>query len=125
VGQYITACSKQAVYKIPIIKTVVDASQVDAIFFQPSDDIREDPFVLPDVIEYLGMPDPACWAVPSDLNHLVGIAKLARCLRADEILNHLGSAFEIAPESLRTMKMGMLRKKIQSQFSYMCICVCC
>ena len=59
VGHHITACYKQAVYKLPIIKAMVDASQVDAIFFQPSDDIREDPFVLPDVLGYLGMPDPA------------------------------------------------------------------
>jgi len=83
---------------------MVDTSSVDAIFFQPSDDIREDLFVLPDVLGYLGMPDPACWAVPSDLNRLVGIVKLARCLRVDEILNHLGSVLEIVPESLRAMK---------------------
>ena len=102
---------------------MVDASPVDAIFFQPCDDIREDPFVLPDVLGYLSMPDPACWAVPSDLNHLVGIVKLARCLRADEILNHLGSAFEIAPESLRTMKTGMLRKKFRVS-SVTCVYVC-
>ena len=94
---------------------------MDAIFFQPSDDIREDPFVLPDVLGYLGMPDPACWAVSSDLNCLVGIVKLARCLRVDEILNHLGSVLEIAPESLRAMKTGMLRKKIRSQLRYISI----
>ena len=76
---------------------------MDAIFFQPSDDIREDPFVLPDVLGYLSMPDPACWAVPSDLNRLVSIIKLARCLRVDEILNHLESVLEIAPESLRLL----------------------
>ena len=103
----------------------MDASPVDAIFFQPSDDIREDPFVLLDVLGYLGMPDPACWAVPSDLNRLVGIVKLARCLRADEILNHLGSVLEIAPESLRAMKTGMLRKKIRSQLRYISIHMCC
>ena len=94
---------------------------MDAIFFQPSDDICEDPFVLPDVLGYLGMPDPACWAVPSDLNCLVGIVKLARCLRVDEILNHLGSVLEIAPESLRAIKTGKLRKKIRSQLRYISI----
>jgi len=92
---------------------MVDTSPVDAIFFQPSDDIGEDPFVLPDVLGYLSMPDPACWAVPSDLNRLVDIVKRARCLRVDEILNHLGSVLEIAPESLRAMKMGMLRSKLR------------
>ena len=74
VGHQITACYKKEVYKLPIIKAMVDALPVDAIFLQPSDDIREDPFVLPDVLGYLGMPDPA----PSDLNRLVGIVKLAR-----------------------------------------------
>ena len=98
---------------------------MDAIFFQPSDDIREDPFVLPDALGYHGMPDPACWAVPSVLNRLVGIVKLARCLRVDEILNHLGSVLEIAPESLRAMKTGMLRKKIRSQLRYISIHMCC
>ena len=33
---------------------MVDASPVDAIFFQPSDDdIREDPFVLPDAPHHI------------------------------------------------------------------------
>jgi len=100
---------------------MVDTSPVDAIFFQPSDDICEDLFVLPYVLGYLGMPDPVCWAVRSDLNRLVGIVKLARCLRVDEILNHLGSVLEIAPESWRAMKTGMLRKKIRSQLRYISI----
>ena len=123
VGHHITACYKQAVYKLPIIKAMVDASQVDAVFFQPSDDIREDPFVLPDVLGYLGMLDTARWAVPSDLNRLVGIVKLARCLRVDQILDHLGSVLEIAPDSLRVMKTGMLRRKIRSQLRCVYICL--
>jgi len=86
--------------------------------FQLSDDIHEDPFVLPDVLGYLGMLKPARWAVPSDLNCLVSIIKLARCLRVDEILNHLDSVLEIAPESLRAMK-------IQSQLRYIFIHTCC
>jgi len=32
VGRQITACCKQAVYKIPVIKSMIDASPVDAIF---------------------------------------------------------------------------------------------
>ena len=123
VGHQITACCKQAVYKLPTIKAMVDASQVDAIFFQPSDDIREDPFVLPDVLGYLGMPDPARWAVPSDLNRLVGIVKLARCLRVDQILDHLGSVLEIAPDALRVMKTGILRKKVRNQLRCVYICL--
>jgi len=59
------------------------------------------------------MPDPACWAVPSDLNRLVDIVKRARCLRVDEILNRLGSVLEIAPESLRAMKSGDASKEAQ------------
>ena len=42
-GQQITACCKKAVYKLPVIKAMVDASPDDAITLQPSDDIHEDP----------------------------------------------------------------------------------
>ena len=52
-GRQITACCKYAVYKIPLIKSMVDASPVDAIFLEPNDVFREDPFVLPDVLGYL------------------------------------------------------------------------
>jgi len=123
VGRQITACCKYAVYKIPLIKSMVDASPVGAIFLEPNDVFREDPFVLPDVLGYLGMPDPACWAVPSDLNRLVGIVKLARCLKVDQILHHLGSILEIGPESLCSLKTGMLCKKIRSQLRCVHVCI--
>ena len=123
VGRQITTCCKYAVYKIPLIKSMVDASPVDAIFLEPNDVFREDPFVLPDVLGYLGMPDPARWAVPSDLNRLVGIVKLARCLKVEQILHHLGSILEIAPESLCSLKTGMLCKKIRSQLRCVHVCI--
>ncbi len=85
----VTSCCKRAVYRIPLIREMMDAAPVDAIFFKPTDDIREDPFVLPDVLGYLGLPDPARWAVPNDLNRLLGIVKLARCLGVEEMLVHV------------------------------------
>ena len=47
----------QEVYKLPVIKAMVDASPADAITLQPSDDIHEDPFVLLNAFGLLGMPD--------------------------------------------------------------------
>jgi len=96
---------------------VVDTSPVDAIFFQPSDDIREDPFVLPDVLGYLGMPDPACWAVPSDLNRLVGIVKTCQAPEGCEILNHLGSVLEIQSQ-LRCISIPYLLPSILTRGIY-------
>jgi len=69
------------------------------------------------------MPDPACWAVPSDLNRLVGIVKLARCLKVEQILHHLASILEINPELLCSLKTGMLRKKIRSQLRCVYVCI--
>ena len=65
---------------IPLVKRMVDAFLADAVFLEPSDNLCEDSFVLPDVLGYLGMQDPARWAVPNDLNCLLGIIKLARTL---------------------------------------------
>ena len=55
--------------------------------------------MLPDVLGYLGMPDPARWAVPTDLNRLLGIIKVARTLGVNPIIERLSSALEIAPDS--------------------------
>ena len=43
-------------------------------------------------------------------------------VRVDQILNHLGTILKIAPESIHSLKTGMLCKKIRSQLGcvYMC-----
>ena len=71
---------RAAVYHFPIVKKMVDTSPVDAVFLEPTDGLCEDPFVLPDILGYFGMPDPVHWAVPTDLNRLLGIVKLVRVL---------------------------------------------
>ncbi len=58
-GKQVTACCKQAVYRVPRFRTLIDRSPSDAIFLEPSDELREDPFLLLDVLGYLGMPDPS------------------------------------------------------------------
>ncbi len=54
VWKKVTSCCKRAVYRIPLIREMVDAAPVDAIFFKPTDDIRKDPFVMPDVLGHWG-----------------------------------------------------------------------
>ena len=39
-------------------KKMVDTSPADVVFLEPTDDLREDPFILPDVLGYLRMLDP-------------------------------------------------------------------
>ena len=102
---------------------MVDTSPADAVFLEPSDDLREDPFVLPDVLGYLRMPDPVCWAVPTDLNCLLGIIKLARTLGVNTIIEHLSSVLEIAPETVKSSKTGALRKKIRDHLR--CVYLLC
>ena len=87
---------------------MVDTSPADVDFLEPSDDLRDDPFVLPDILGYLGMLEPVCWAVPTDLNCLLGIIKLARTLGVNAIIEHLSSVLEIAPETLKSSKTGAL-----------------
>ena len=104
-------------------KKMVDTSPADVVFLEPSDDLREDPFVLPDVLGYLGMPDPVCWAVPTDLNRLLGIIKLARTLSVNAIIEHLSSVLEISPETVKSSKTGALRKKIRDHLR--CVYLLC
>ena len=115
VGKQITSCYKAAVYHIPLVKRIMDASPADTVFSEPSDNLHEDPFVPPDVLGYPRMPDPARWAAPNILNRLLGILKLARTLGVNPIVEHLSSALEIAPEALKLLKTGAFRKKIRDQ----------
>ena len=61
------------------------------------------------------MLDPAHWAVPTDLNRLLGIIKLARTLGVNLIIKHLSSALAIAPDALKSLKTGALQKKIRDR----------
>ena len=109
-----TSCYKVAAYHIPIVKKMVNISPADMVFLKPTDDLREDPFVLPDVLGYLRMPDPVRWPLPTDLNLPLCIVKLARMLGVNTIIEHLSSVLEIAPETLKPSKTGALRKKIRA-----------
>ncbi len=100
---------------MPSLRTLIDRSPSDAIFLEPNDALREEPFILPDVLGYLGMPDPRRWAVPTDYKVLLGMVKVARCLEIEELLNQLGNSLEIPPAELKTMQTGKLMKKIRSQ----------
>ena len=96
-----TSCYKAAVYH---------TSPADVVFLELTDDLHEDPFVLPDILGYLGTPDSVCWAVPNALNRLHSIVKHARTLGVNTIIEHLSSVLEIAPETLKSSKTGALRK---------------
>ncbi len=99
---------------------LADGSLSDAVFLQRTDNICEDPFVLPHVLGYLGMPDPARWAVPDNDKLLLGIVKAAECLGVHKVIQHLASVLEITPSQLKQMKTGQLWKKIRSQTR--CVC---
>ncbi len=82
VSKRVTLCCKPAVYgTLPLLRELIQRAPYDVITLEPSDDVREDPLVLPNVLGYIGMPDPRCWAVPNDLKRMVGIVKLARYLK--------------------------------------------
>ena len=48
-------CGKAEIYCIPHIKKIVDASQADAVILELTNDVCEDPFVLPDVLKYCNL----------------------------------------------------------------------
>lgn len=100
---------------------MVDASSVNAIFFDPSDAIREDPFVLPMVLGYLSMPDPTRWEVPTELNILLGITKAARVLGAEDMIEQLSRVLEIPTPQLRDLPSAALRKKLRNHLRYVCV----
>ncbi len=65
---------------VPVIKRLIDSSPADAVFLEANDDLREDPFLLPNVLGYLRLSDPTSWAVLEDYKVLLGIVKVARIL---------------------------------------------
>ncbi len=107
-------------YRAPLLKALADGSLSDAVFLQPTDDIREKPFALQHVLGYLGMTDPTRWAVPDDDKLLLGIVKVARCLGVHEVIEHLASVSEIPPSQLKQMKTGQVWNKIRTQTR--CVC---
>ncbi len=59
VGKRVTPCCKPAVYgTIPLLRELIQRAPYDGITLEPSDDLREDPLVLHDVLGYVGMLDP-------------------------------------------------------------------
>ncbi len=63
VGKRVTLSCKPAVYgTLPLLRELIQRAPYDLITLEASDDVREDPFVLPDVLGYVGMPDPRRWA---------------------------------------------------------------
>ncbi len=108
-------------YRVPTIRALVDRSPSDAIFLQPSDELREQPFLLPEVLGYLSMPDPTLWVPPTDHKLVLGLVKIARCLGVEEMIQKLAVCLEITPDALKQMKTGALWKKIRSQIRYVSV----
>ncbi len=67
------------------------------------------------------MANPRRWAVPNDLKRMVGIVKLARYLKAGEMMERLSTMLEFKVELLRTLKTGALYRKVRSQLRYICM----
>ena len=59
-GSRLLPVIKLQFYCIPLIKKMVGASPADAAILEPTDDLHEDPVVLPDTLGYLGKPNTAC-----------------------------------------------------------------
>ncbi len=78
---------------------LVDRSPTDAIFLQPSDELREQAFLLPEVLGYLCMTDLTLWVSPRDHKLVLGLVKIARCLGV-EMINKLAICLEISPGAL-------------------------
>ncbi len=83
-GVKVAVCSKPAAHQVPMLRELIDKASLDVIFLTPSDDLREDPFILPDMLGYLGMPHPSRWPVPTDLYRLDEGCEGAGGRRADQ-----------------------------------------
>ena len=79
--------------------------------------LREDPFVLPNVLTYLGMPEPSKWPCPPDRNHVLGVIRVARVFRARGLLKHLSNILEI-PEEKFALGGKELSRLIRDKMRY-------
>ena len=85
------------------------------VFLTPSENLREDPFVLDHVLGYLGMPDPSKWCPPTECGVVVGIIKVAR-MWGKRHFWRVSSVVEIPLEKLNHPKrlMKLVRDKLRS-----------
>ncbi len=83
-GAKVAVCSKPAVYQVPVLRGLIHKASRDVIYFTSSDDLKEDPFILPDILGYLRMHHPSRWAVPTDLYRLAEGCEGAGGRRADQ-----------------------------------------
>lgn len=78
---------------------------------------REDPFLLPEVLRYLALPDRTKWQCPADLHTVMGLINLARHMGAKYLLQDLSTVLEIPLEKLR-QGGKKLNQLVRSQLRY-------
>lgn len=62
---------------------------------------REDPFLLPEVLRYLALPDRTKWQCPTDANTVMGLINIARYMGARYMLQDLSTILEIPLQRLK------------------------
>ncbi len=51
-GVKVVVCSKPAAHQVAMLRELIDKDSLEVIFLTPSDDLREHPFILPDMLGY-------------------------------------------------------------------------
>jgi len=100
VGEKVAICSKIGAYKIAAMRHLIERAECDFIVLKPSRIVREEPFVLPYVLGFMGLPDLTKWCPPNDPYIVVGVINLARAWNIKLLLNHLSSTLEIPMETM-------------------------
>jgi len=115
VGRKVAVGSKLGAYKIPVLKRLIHKADCDFVILDPSKIVREEPFVLPYVLGFMGLPDTTKWCPPDDPYLVVGIIKLARAWKIEFLLSYLASILEIDVKTLRHGKglCGLVRSKLR------------
>lgn len=104
---------------IPTLRVLVKKAKVNFVALQPSDLLREEPFVLPYVLAFISLPDCTKWCPPNNVAVLVGIVNVARAWKLDFLMNYLSSTLEMP---LDVMYHGKnMRQRIRSKLRWVLV----
>ena len=112
--------NKSAVMELPVLREEIQQRSIymaseDVLEPEVSEDLVEEPFILPDLLDYISLPEPDVRRLaPTDHRTLFRIVHACKALVAKGVLADLALSLEIQPTAL-DLPHGRLWTRLRSK----------